>query len=189
PVLRDDPAPAARVVRTAESVTGRARTVPSPSRARNLRRRYKRRDAPGATLGDIGAWRARLLARQGHHPWGGMARPEPLHPEPTVPSVTDSLDRMVGAAQNVLGDEAKLLRVEVTSALTSALRSAAMALGGTVFLSVGWIIALMAVFQLLVPRLGTLGTLAVLIAANVLPGIGLVLGSWRGAKEPGRGER
>jgi hypothetical protein len=118
-----------------------------------------------------------------------MARPEPLHPEPTVPSVTDSLDRMVGAAQNVLGDEAKLLRVEVTSALTSALRSAAMALGGTVFLSVGWIIALMAVFQLLVPRLGTLGTLAVLIAANVLPGIGLVLGSWRGAKEPGRGER
>ena len=117
-----------------------------------------------------------------------MSRPQALPPaERTVPSVTDSLDRMVDAAQNVVGDQVQLLRVDVTSAVTSALQRGALVLGGTALLVVGWIIALMAVFQLLAPHLGTLGTLAVLVALNVLPGIALVMGAWRGAAELGRG--
>ena len=134
-----------------------------------------------------GASRARLLARQVHPP-RRMSRPQALHPaERTVPSVTDSLDRMVDAAQNVVGDQVQLLRVDATAAVTSALQSGALVLGGTALLVVGWIIALMAAFQLLAPHLGTLGTLAVLVALNVLPGIALVVGAWRGAAELGRG--
>src|SRR5262245_54272419 len=116
-----------------------------------------------------------------------MARLQPVQLEPPVPSVTESLDRMVDAAQNVLADEVQLLRVEVMSSISSALKGGAMVLGGTVLLGLGWIVALMATFQVLAPRLGTLGTLGVLIAVNVLPGIALVLTAWRGATEVGRG--
>jgi hypothetical protein len=94
---------------------------------------------------------------------------------------------MVDAAQKVLGDEVKLLRVEAMSSITSALRSGAMALGGTMLLGIGWIIALLAAFLVLAPRFGTLTTLGILIAANVLPGVALVFGAWRGFSEPGRG--
>ena len=116
-----------------------------------------------------------------------MSRLEPVHVQPAVPSVTESLDRMVDAAQNVVGDEMKLLRVEAMSSITWALRRGAMVLGGTLFLGVGWIIALLVGFLVLAPRLGTLPTLGVLIAANALPGVALVLSAWRGASEPGRG--
>jgi hypothetical protein len=116
-----------------------------------------------------------------------MARLEPVHVQPAVPSVTESLDRVVDAAQNVVGDEVKLLRVEAMSSITSALRSGAMALGGTMLLGIGWIISLLVGFLVLAPRLGTLPALGVLIAANVLPGVALVLGAWRGFSEPGRG--
>jgi uncharacterized membrane protein YqjE len=135
-----------------------------------------------------GASRSRFLARQVHPPRRMSRTPQTLDSaERTVPSVTDSLDRMVDAAQNVVGDQVQLLRVEVTSAVTSALQSGALVLGGTALLVVGWIIALMAAFQLLAPHLGTLGTLVVLVALNVLPGIALVMGAWRGAAELGRG--
>jgi hypothetical protein len=116
-----------------------------------------------------------------------MARLEPEHLEPTVPTVTESLDRMVEAAQNVAGDELKLLRIEAMAAVTSALRSGALGLGGTLFLAIGWIIALMAVFLVLAPRIGTLATLGVLIAANVLPGVALVLSAWSRTSGPRHG--
>src|SRR5262245_25668686 len=116
-----------------------------------------------------------------------MARLEPVRVDPAVPSVTESLDRMVEAAQNVAGDELKLLRIEAMAAVTSALRSGALGLGGTLFLAIGWIIALMAVFLVLAPRLGTLATLGVLIAANVLPGVALVLSAWSHTSGPRHG--
>ena len=116
-----------------------------------------------------------------------MSRPQALRPaERTAPTVTDSLDRMVDAAQNnVVGDQVLLLRPDVTSAVGSALQSGGLVLGGTALLVVCWIIALMATFQLLAPHLGTLGTFGVLIALNVLPGIAILV-AWRGAAERGR---
>lgn len=116
-----------------------------------------------------------------------MSRPQALRPaEPTAPTVTDSLDRMVDAAQNnVVGDQVLLLRGGVTSAVGWALQSGGPVLGGTALLVVCWIIALMATFQLLAPDLGTLGTFGVLIALNVLPGIAILV-AWRGAAELGR---
>ena len=116
-----------------------------------------------------------------------MARLEPVRVEPTVPTVSESLDRMVDAAQNVLADEMRLLRVEAITSVNAALRSAALMAAGTLLLGVGWIIALMAVFQMLAPHLGTLETLGTLIAANVLPGLALVLAARRRTPESGHG--
>jgi len=116
-----------------------------------------------------------------------MARLEPVRVEPTAPSVTESLDRMVDAAQNVVADEMKLLRVQAITSINTALRSAGMLAAGTLLLGVGWIIALMAVFQGLAPRLGALETLGVLIAANVLPGLALVVAARRRTPESGHG--
>jgi hypothetical protein len=116
-----------------------------------------------------------------------MARLEPVRVEPTVPSVTESLDRMVDAAQNVVADEMKLLRVQAITSINTSLRSAGMLAAGALLLGVGWIIALMAVFQVLAPRLGTLETLGVLIAANVLTGLALVLAAGRRTSGSGRG--
>jgi Putative Actinobacterial Holin-X, holin superfamily III len=107
--------------------------------------------------------------------------------ERSTPSVTESLDRMVDAAQKVVGDEVSLLRMEVSAAVSRALRSGAMLFLGTVLLAIGWVIVQMAAFHLLAPRLGTLGTLAALAAVNLLPGIALLMGVRRGWAEVGHG--
>jgi hypothetical protein len=132
-------------------------------------------------VGRIQTWHDRCTSNV----W--MARLEPVRVEPTVPTVSESLDRMVDAAQNVLADEMRLLRAEAITSINTALRSAALMAAGTLLLGVGWIIALMAVFQVLAPRLGTLETLGVLIAANVLPGVALVLAARRRTPESRHG--
>jgi hypothetical protein len=100
-----------------------------------------------------------------------------------VPSVTDSLDRVVDAAQHVVVDHIALLRVEASAALASATRRAAPLLIAGVLMVIGWILLLMAAFQIIAPRVGSLGTLALLAGANLVPGLGLVLASRRGTAE------
>jgi uncharacterized membrane protein YqjE len=107
--------------------------------------------------------------------------------ERSTPSVTESLDRMVGAAQKVVGDEVSLLRVEVSSAVSRAVQSGAMLVLGAMLLAIGWAIVQMTAFQILAPRLGTLGTLAALAAVNLLLGIALLVGARRRLAELGHG--
>jgi hypothetical protein len=104
-----------------------------------------------------------------------------------VPTVTESLDRMVDAAQKVAGDEVALLRAEVSSAGSAAVKSGAMLLLATAMLAMGWVIAMMAAFQLLAPRLGALATLAGLSGFNVLCGVLFLVGARRRLKELGHG--
>ncbi len=104
-----------------------------------------------------------------------------------VPSLTDSLDRMVDAAQKVVGDEISLLRVEVMTTVSTALRGAVMVLLGTALLTLGWVVVLMGAFQLLTDRLGSLGALGVLAAVNLVPGIVLLVLARRGWTELGNG--
>jgi hypothetical protein len=104
-----------------------------------------------------------------------------------VPSLTDSLDRMVDAAQKVVADEVNLLRVDVSSAVAGALQSGALLLIGTAFLAIGWVIGLMAAFEMLAPRFGALGVLAALAAVNLLGGVGLLVGVRRYLKDLGDG--
>jgi hypothetical protein len=100
-----------------------------------------------------------------------------------VPTVTESFDRMVDAAQKVAGDEVALLRAEVSSAGSAAVKSGAMLLLATAMLAMGWVIAMMAAFQLLAPRLGALATLASLSGFNVLCGVLFLVGARRRLKE------
>jgi len=104
-----------------------------------------------------------------------------------VPSLTESLDRMVDAAQKVVGDEVSLFRADVTSATTRALQSGGMLLLATAFLVIGWVIALMAAFQVLASRVGALETLVALALLNLLGGLLLLVGARRRLKEVGNG--
>jgi Putative Actinobacterial Holin-X, holin superfamily III len=100
-----------------------------------------------------------------------------------VPTVTESLDRMVDAAQKVAGDEVALLRAEVSSAASAAIQSAAVLLLAAAMLAIGWVIAMMAAFQVLAPRLGGLATLAGLSVFNILCGVLFLVGARRRLKE------
>jgi hypothetical protein len=104
-----------------------------------------------------------------------------------VPTVTESFDRMVDAAQKVAGDEVALLRTEVSSAAAAAIQGGGMLLLATTLLEIGWVIAMMAAFQLLAPRLGALATLAGLSGFNVLCGVLFLVGARRRLKELGHG--
>jgi uncharacterized membrane protein YqjE len=92
-----------------------------------------------------------------------------------VPSVTDSLDRMVDAAQKVIADEVNLLGVEVSSGISTAFQSTVLLLLGTVLLAVGWVLGLMAAFQALAPRVGGLAAFGLLAVCNLVPGIVLLV--------------
>jgi hypothetical protein len=108
-----------------------------------------------------------------------------------TPTVTDSLDHMVNAAQNVVGDQIGLLKFEVTTTMTALmmalLRAAAMALLGTAMLLIGWVIVLRAALQALEPRIGGVGAVASLVAVNVVLGVGLLMAAARARGEVRRG--
>jgi hypothetical protein len=104
-----------------------------------------------------------------------------------TPTVTDSLDHMVNAAQNVVGDQIGLLKFEVTTTMTALLRAAAMALLGTAMLLIGWVIVLRAGLQALEPRIGGVGAVASLVAVNVVLGVGLLMAAARARGEVRRG--
>jgi hypothetical protein len=104
-----------------------------------------------------------------------------------APSLTQSLDRMVDAAQKVVGDEVSLIRADVTSATTDALQSGAMLLVATGLLAIGWAIALMAAFQVLAPQVGALAALGGLALVNLLAGVVLLVGARHRLKEIGNG--
>ena len=116
------------------------------------------------------------MARQVHGVYANMPLLESNGAsERPVPSVIESLDRVVDAAQNVVGDEVNLLRVEVSSAVSTALLGGAMLSVGMALMLVGWVIVLMIIFQMLAPRLGGLGTMVALAALNLVPGIALLV--------------
>lgn len=95
--------------------------------------------------------------------------------ERPVPSVTDSLDRMVDAAQKVVADEVSLLGDEVSSGISTAFQSTVLLLVGTVLLATGWVLVLMAAFEALAPRVGGLAALGLLAVCNLVPGIVLLV--------------
>jgi hypothetical protein len=95
--------------------------------------------------------------------------------ERPVPSVTDSLDRMVDAGQKVIADQVNLLGVEVSSGISTAFQSTVLLLLGTVLLGLGWILVLMAAFNALSPRIGALPALGLLAVCNLVPGIVLLV--------------
>jgi len=95
--------------------------------------------------------------------------------ERPIPTVTDSLDRMVDAAQKVVADEVNLLGVEVSSGISTAFQSTVLLLLGTVLLAVGWVLVLMAAFEALAPRVGGLAAFGLLAVSNLGPGIVLLV--------------
>lgn len=103
------------------------------------------------------------------------------------PTVSESLDRMVDAAQKVVGDEVNLLRAEVSSATIVALKSGAMVMIATAMLAVGWVIAMMAAFQVVAPRIGALATLACLSGLNLAVSVLLLVGARRRLRVLGDG--
>ena len=107
--------------------------------------------------------------------------------ERSVPSVTDSLDRMVDAAQKVAADEVSLLGAEVSSGISTAFKSSVLLLLGTVFLAIGWVLVLMTTFEALAPRAGGFAALGLLAVCTLVPGIALLLVGRRRLKEIGRG--
>jgi len=123
------------------------------------------------------------LAREVQRAATGMLLQDNGTVERPVPTVAESFDRMVDAAQKVAGDEVALVRAEISSATSAAIQSSALLLLGTAMLAIGWVIAMMAVFQVLAPRLGTLGALACLAAFNILCGVFLLVGARRRLKE------
>jgi uncharacterized membrane protein YqjE len=104
-----------------------------------------------------------------------------------VPSVTDSLDRMVDAAQKVVADEVSLLGVEVSSGISAAFQSSVLLLLGTVFLAIGWVLVLMTAFEAVAPRVGGFAALGLLAACNLVPGIVLLVVGRRRLKDIGNG--
>ena len=107
--------------------------------------------------------------------------------ERPVPSVTDSLDRVVDAAQKVMADEVSLLGVEVSSGISTAIRSSIMLLLGTVLLAIGWVLVLMTAFEALAPRSGNFAALGVLAACNLVLGMVLFLIGRRQMRDIGNG--
>ena len=107
--------------------------------------------------------------------------------ERPLPSVTDSLDRMVDAAQKVVADEVNLLGVEVSSGISTAFQSTVLLLLGTVLLAVGWVLVLMGAFQALAPRIGGLAAFGLLAVCNLVPGIALLMIGRRHLKDIGNG--
>ena len=107
--------------------------------------------------------------------------------ERSVPSVTDSLDRMVDAAQKVAADEVSLLGAEVSSGISTAFQSSVLLLLGTVFLAIGWVLVLMTTFEALAPRAGGFAALGLLAVCTLVPGIALLRVGRRRLKEIGRG--
>ena len=107
--------------------------------------------------------------------------------ERSVPSVTDSLDRMVDAAQKVAADEVSLLGAEVSSGISTAFQSSVLLVLGTVFLAIGWVLVLMTTFEALAPRAGGFAALGLLAVCTLVPGIALLLVGRRRLKEIGRG--
>ena len=107
--------------------------------------------------------------------------------ERPLPSVTDSLDRMVDAAQKVVADEVNLLGVEVSSGISTAIRSSIMLLLGTVLLAIGWVLILMGAFQALAPRIGGLVAFGLLAVCNLVPGIVLLVVGRRHLKDIAHG--
>lgn len=103
------------------------------------------------------------------------------------PTVTESLDRMVDAAQKVVGDEVNLLRAEVSSATIVALQIGGMAMIATAMLAVGWVIAMMAAFQVVAPQIGALATLACLSGLNLVIAVLLLVGARRRLRVLGNG--
>jgi len=95
--------------------------------------------------------------------------------ERPIPTVTDSLDRMVDAAQKVVADEVNLLGVEVSSGISAAFQSTVLLLLGTVLLAVGWVLVLMSAFEALAPRVGGLAAFGPLAVCNLVPGIVLLV--------------
>src|SRR5262245_53812419 len=128
------------------------------------------------------------MARQVHGVDASMPRLESNgDSERPVPSVIESLDRMVDAAQSVVGDEVNLLRVEVSSAVSTGLLSAAMLLVVIMLMAIGWVIVLMIAFQMLAPRLGGLGTMVALAALNIVLSIALLVRTRRELAGVGHG--
>jgi hypothetical protein len=116
-----------------------------------------------------------------------MPRLEPSAAERPVPTVTDSLDRVVDAAQDVVVDHIALLRLEASAALTSAVRRGALLLIGGVLIAMAWVLLLLAAFDIMAPRLGSPSSLAILAGANFVPGLGLVLAPRGVTAERGHG--
>jgi hypothetical protein len=107
--------------------------------------------------------------------------------ERPLPSVTDSLDRMVDAAQKVVADEVNLLGVEVSSGISTAFQSTVLLLLGTVLVALGWVLVLMAAFDALSPRIGALTALGLLAVCNLVPGIVLLVIGRRHLKDIAHG--
>jgi len=90
------------------------------------------------------------------------------------PSVTDSLDRMVDAAQNVVGDQIALLKTDVSAAAASVTRRGALSLVGGMLIAIAWMVGLVALYLFLAPRLGVMNALLALSGLNLVPGLVLL---------------
>ena len=117
---------------------------------------------------------------------GGYARQFPV--AAPAPTVADSLDRVVDATQNLVGDQIDLLRAELTSGFRSTARVGAMLVSGAVLVTLSWVALLMAGYAAVVPLLRPELALVLLGAINLVPGLGLLLAArsvQRGARSHG----
>ncbi len=104
-----------------------------------------------------------------------MAEPRRQLVSAQTPTVVEALDRAVDAVQNIVGDQIALLKTDVSTATRSAVRTTAMVIAGSVFLLIGWVIALMFANVVLAPRIGVMRSLLALAGTHLVIGAGLFI--------------
>ena len=92
-----------------------------------------------------------------------------------VPSVPGALDRLVDAAQQVVGDQGDLARLEAHETLRRTLSGAALLMLGTLLAAVAWGAIMIAAHELLVQRMAPWQSLGVIGLVNGFLGAGAAI--------------
>ena len=92
-----------------------------------------------------------------------------------VPSVPGALDRLVDAAQQVVGDQVDLARLEAHETLRRTLSGAALLMLGTLLAAMAWGAVMIAAHALLVQRMAPWQSLGVIGLVNGFLGAGVAI--------------
>lgn len=96
-----------------------------------------------------------------------------------APSITAAVERVLSSGQRVLVDRIELLRIEAKEDIETAMRGAALSIGGAVLLFYGWIVI---VAGLVYVTWGTLSLGAALALAAAFHVFGGAMALWLGTR-------
>jgi Zn-dependent protease len=103
-----------------------------------------------------------------------------VHPHADPPTVAGAIDRVVDAAQHVVVDEVRLVRLEAQELLAVGSRGVAMLTGAALFLALAWIAALATTYVLLEGHYTPAQRLVLIAVVNAALGCALaIVGSRR----------